>query len=55
LPERFLAQPLSDDDQARLTREDLLAAVESYNTQRGWTSNGWIDERGLETLQLADL
>lgn len=55
LPERFLAQPLPDDDQARLTREDLLAAVESYNTQRGWTSNGWIDERGLETLQLADL
>jgi aldehyde:ferredoxin oxidoreductase len=42
LPERFLQQALADDPQARLTRPQLLAAIEAYNLARGWTREGWL-------------
>lgn len=42
LPARFLDDALTDDPQARLTREQLAAAVREYNRQRGWTDEGYL-------------
>jgi aldehyde:ferredoxin oxidoreductase len=44
LPERFLGQPLADDEQARLSAEQLRALVAAYNLARGWTSEGWLPD-----------
>ncbi len=41
LPARFFAGPLEDDPAARLTRQQLQAAVHAYNLQRGWDADGW--------------
>jgi aldehyde:ferredoxin oxidoreductase len=41
LPARFLEQALDDDPAARLTREQLQAAICAYNLQRGWDADGW--------------
>ena len=41
LPARFLDQPLADDPQARLTRDQLTAAIVAYNRLRGWTDEGF--------------
>jgi len=42
LPERFLSEALSDDPQARLTAEQLSAAVAEYNRLRNWSPQGWL-------------
>ena len=41
LPARFFATALEDDPAARLTREQLQAAVQAYNLERGWDADGW--------------
>ncbi|MFO0905459.1 MAG: aldehyde ferredoxin oxidoreductase C-terminal domain-containing protein [Pirellulales bacterium] len=41
LPARFLDQPLADDPQAVLTRDQLQAAIVAYNRLRGWTDDGY--------------
>ena len=41
LPARFFAQALEDDPAARLTRQQLQAAVQAYNLERGWDADGW--------------
>jgi aldehyde:ferredoxin oxidoreductase len=41
LPARFFAGPLEDDPAARLTRQQLQAAMHAYNLQRGWDLDGW--------------
>jgi aldehyde:ferredoxin oxidoreductase len=55
LPARFLATPLGDDPTARLTREQLDAAIVAYNTGRGWSHDGWIGDDCLAAVALADL
>lgn len=55
LPQRFLNQALSDDAAARLTSEQLSAAVRAYNLHRGYSSEGWIPPERLAALALADL
>jgi aldehyde:ferredoxin oxidoreductase len=55
LPPRFLRGALSDDPAARLTREQLAAAIAAYNTARGWSPEGWIGAERLVSLALADV
>lgn len=55
LPARFLATPLDDDPTARLTGEQLAGAIAAYNTARGWSPEGWIDNDCLAAVALADL
>jgi aldehyde:ferredoxin oxidoreductase len=55
LPERFLHQSVADDPAARLTGEQLAAAVRAYNECRGWSPEGWLDARSLARLALAEL
>jgi aldehyde:ferredoxin oxidoreductase len=43
LPERFLSQPLADDPDAKLSREQLLEAIRTYNLARGWSADGWME------------
>jgi aldehyde:ferredoxin oxidoreductase len=54
LPDRFLHQPLPDDQRARLSATQLQAAIRSYNQQRGWTAEGWIEDSLLSELDLLD-
>lgn len=44
LPARFFDQPLIDGASAgaQLTRDQLGSMVRAYNTQRGWTADGWV-------------
>ena len=51
LPERFLTQSLSDDPAACLSRERLNELMETYNKQRGWTSQGWIKRAADESVE----
>jgi aldehyde:ferredoxin oxidoreductase len=53
LPDRFLKQPLPDDSAARMDAQQLSAAIQMYNEQRGWSPEGWIDAKQLEDLGLA--
>ncbi len=55
LPPRMLAQALDDDERARLSGEQLAAAVRSYNLSRGWTAEGVPTPATLERLALADI
>jgi aldehyde:ferredoxin oxidoreductase len=55
LPARLLAQPLADDPAARLTTEQLAAAIAAYNLHRGWSADGHIPASALAALALADL
>ncbi len=55
LPPRFLSAALSDDPAARLTGDQLAAAIVAYNTARGWSPEGWIGNQRLAALALADL
>ncbi len=43
LPARFFDQPLLDGASAgaQLTRGQLASMIRAYNTQRGWTADGW--------------
>jgi aldehyde:ferredoxin oxidoreductase len=41
LPARFFAGALEDDPAAQLTRQQLQAAVQAYNLERGWDADGW--------------
>lgn len=54
LPPRFLNQSLPDDAAARLTGEQLSAAVRAYNLHRGYSPEGWIPHERLVALALAD-
>jgi aldehyde:ferredoxin oxidoreductase len=53
LPERFLSTALTDDPQARLPRERLMALVRAYNRHRGWTEEGWVPQQEVVRLGLA--
>jgi len=55
LPPRLLARALDDDPAARLTAEQLGAAITAYNLARGWTSDGFLPADRLAVLGLADL
>jgi aldehyde:ferredoxin oxidoreductase len=55
LPARLLARPLDDDPEARLTAEQLAAAVREYNLARGLTAEGRLDAVGLAALEIGDL
>ncbi len=44
LPDRMLQQALPDDARAQLSAERLSALVRAYNTARGWSSDGWIED-----------
>ena len=50
LPARFFEDPLPEDARARLSRERLQALIEAYNQQRGWSTEGWIDQSVIEQL-----
>ncbi|MFO0820901.1 MAG: aldehyde ferredoxin oxidoreductase C-terminal domain-containing protein [Pirellulales bacterium] len=50
LPDRFLNQALADDPLARLTREQLQAAVREYNLQRGWQADGRLTDDLIRSL-----
>ena len=45
LPDRILNQPLPEDARAQLSPARLLALVEAYNLERGWTAEGWLRQR----------
>ena len=58
LPERMLTSGLPDDQDARLTREQLAALIRQYNKTRGWSDEGYVPEElvrelGLEALAQA--
>ena len=55
LPARLLDEPLSDDPTARLTGEQLAAAIRAYNLARGNAADGRLDPRQLRSLGLAEL
>ena len=55
LPPRMLDLALSDDDAARLTAEQLSAAITSYYRGRGWTDNGEMSQEEQSALGLADV
>ncbi len=52
LPQRFLDSPLEDDEAARMSARQLQQAISQYNTHRGWTEEGWIEETHLRSLGL---
>jgi len=52
LPERFLRQPLADDDRARLSQDQLACAVRAYNEARGWSAEGWLPRGVIDQLEL---
>ena len=54
LPDRFLNNPLPDDPAAVLSRETLAAMVRTYNLNRGWTEEGWIEPALLEHFGLGE-
>jgi aldehyde:ferredoxin oxidoreductase len=55
LPARFLEQALPDDPEAKLSRDQLQAAIEAYNVARGWDTAGWIPTKLLQDLELDHL
>jgi aldehyde:ferredoxin oxidoreductase len=52
LPPRLLSKALADDPAARLTAEQLSAAIAAYNTARGWTAEGRVPAEQLAMLDL---
>ena len=52
LPERFLAEPLSEGASAgaTLSRPHLQALIGEYNRQRGWSPEGWLSPVLIETV-----
>jgi aldehyde:ferredoxin oxidoreductase len=54
LPPRLLERALDDDPAARLTAEQLGAAIAAYNLARSWTKAGFIPAERLAALGLAD-
>ena len=55
LPDRFLSEPLADDADATLSREQLQALIIAYNRERGWSDEGWLNSDSLADLKLDDL
>ena len=55
LPDRFLSQTLSDDERASLLHGTLAELVASYNQNRGWSSEGWLDASVLQHHGLDDI
>jgi len=55
LPARFFEEQLPDGVTAGavLNRQRLTTMIETYNTARGWTPEGWVPAEQLEALQLA--
>lgn len=54
LPPRLLERALDDDPAARLTAEQLGAAIAAYNLARGWAADGYLPTARLQALGLAD-
>ncbi len=54
LPARFLSQPLADDPAASINAADLGECIARYNLLRGWSSEGWIENGLLDTLNLQE-
>jgi aldehyde:ferredoxin oxidoreductase len=54
LPDRFLQQALPDDPLARLTSDQLQAAIQAYHRARGWTDDGLLADQLLQELDLCD-
>ncbi len=54
LPARFLSESLPDGASAgaTLTADHLQRLIAEYNTQRGWSVEGWLPEEQLEELQV---
>ena len=55
LPARFLEQSVPGDSRAALSTSQLQAAVQAYNTCRGWSPEGYLPAETLTALGLADL
>jgi aldehyde:ferredoxin oxidoreductase len=55
LPARFFEAPLADDPSARLSRQQLTAAVAAYHRGRGWSDAGYLPTDYLAALGLAEL
>jgi len=45
LPERMLKTPLPDDVRAQLSPERLRSLIEAYNLARGWTPDGYLENK----------
>ena len=56
LPQRFLSEPLPDGASAgaTLTAEHLQQLIAEYNTQRGWSVDGWLPEEQIAGLRQTD-
>lgn len=52
LPARFLEQSLPEDERATLSRERLTELIAAYNTARGWTAEGWMEDETVAALEL---
>jgi aldehyde:ferredoxin oxidoreductase len=52
LPPRFFQLALPDDPDARISRDAFREAVRAYNLRRGWSADGWPEERHLRHLKL---
>ncbi len=53
LPKRFLSESLPDGASAgaTLTAEHLQRLIAEYNTQRGWSTEGWLPDEQISSLQ----
>ncbi len=54
LPERFLQDTLPEESRARLSASRLAELIASYNRQRGWTPEGWLNAETLQALKLEE-
>ncbi len=56
LPQRFLSEPLPDGASAgaTLTADHLQQLIAEYNTQRGWSVDGWLPEEQIAGLRQTD-
>lgn len=53
LPKRFLSTPLAEGNSAgaTLTPATLQALIARYNALRGWSTEGWLPDADIRTLQ----
>ena len=53
LPPRFLTKPLEDGASAgaQLQADQLAALIETYNTHRGWTPDGWLPSKLIASIE----
>ena len=53
LPDRFFSDSTGEFGE-QLDREKFQLAIQSYNTQRGWTEDGFLQKSLLEQLELTE-